>query len=271
MQIKVLGPLEAEAAGVSIVPSAAKVRQVLAMLALNAGQVVTARTLTEELWDEAPRSAATTLQTYILQLRRNLETALAADPTRRAKQVLVTRHVGYLLDIEPSSVDATEFESQTHAGRLAYELGDYTAASRILTGALAMWRGDALVDIAPGAMLQIELLRLEECRLGALECRIDSDLSLGKHHNLLSELTALAAHHPLNENIHSRYVLALYRAGRQGQALDCYNRIRRQLIEELGVEPAGQLQRLYLDILRSDPGLEFGPEAGVRSLVHAVS
>ncbi|HYO20064.1 MAG TPA: AfsR/SARP family transcriptional regulator [Dermatophilaceae bacterium] len=265
MQIKVLGPLNARVAGVSIVPTAAKVRQVLAMLALNAGQVVTARALTEELWEDAPRSAATTLQTYILQLRRNLGGALDGVSERRAKDVLVTRHVGYVLDVDPSCVDATAFEVLTSAGRSAFDLGHYESASRILTTALDLWRGDALVDITPGPLLAIEVLRLEEDRLGALECRIDAELILGRHHGLLTELTALTARHPMNENLHSRYLLALYRSGRQGQAFDAYARIRRNLIEELGVEPSGRLRRLHLDMLNTDPALD-SPHGSVASL-----
>jgi DNA-binding SARP family transcriptional activator len=255
-QVKVLGPLEARLAGVNIAPTAAKVRQVLAMLALNAGQVVTARALTEELWQEAPRCAATTLQTYIMQLRRNLGYALEGVSERGAKEVLVTRHFGYVLDIDPSSVDATRFALQATAGRHAFDLGDYEAASHILTRALAMWRGNALVDITTGSLLAIQVLALEEGRLGALECRIDAELLLGRHHGLLTELTALTAQNPMNENLHSRYLLALYRAGRQGQAFDAYARIRRTLIQELGVEPSGRLQRLYLDMLNMDPALD---------------
>ena len=257
MEIKVLGPLEARESDVSIVPTAGKPRQVLAMLTLSAGQVVPASALMEELWGpELPRSAPTTLQTYILQLRRHLDRALPAGRPGRAKDVLRTRYSGYVLDIAPSEVDFHRYEDYAAAGRQALDAQDDEAASRLLGTALALWRGPVLVDVQAGARLRIEVMRLEESRLGVLERRIDADLRLGRHHALLSELAVLSAQHPWHENLHAQYMLALYRSGRQWRALDIYRRLRDTLIEEFGLEPSGRLQQLQRAILTSDPVLE---------------
>ncbi|MFN8075611.1 MAG: AfsR/SARP family transcriptional regulator [Kineosporiaceae bacterium] len=265
MEICVLGALEARERDTDIVPTAGKVRQVLSLLALHPGQVVTVSALMEELWGEdPPRSAPTTLQTYVLQLRRKLDAALRATPVagpapidvRRAKDVLVTKHVGYQLSVAPDVVDVCGFDRLAAAGRVASDSGDAEAASRLLGQALSIWRGPALIDVQHGPRLQIEVLRLQEARLSALECRIDADLSLGRHQVLLGELAVLCAQHPLHENLHARYMLALYRAGRQWQALDVFGRVRSTLVEELGVEPSSRLQTLQRDILNSEPHLE---------------
>ncbi|HSV66556.1 MAG TPA: AfsR/SARP family transcriptional regulator [Mycobacteriales bacterium] len=256
MDIKVLGPLEAQECGVSIVPTAGKPRQLLAVLALCAGQVVTVAGLMEELWStDLPRSAPTTLQTYILQLRRRLEIALANDE-RTAKDVLITRHTGYLLDARPGEVDVQEYDQLAAAGHRALDAHDFEAASRLLGNALSLWRGPALVDVQAGPRLEIEVMRLEESRLGVLESRIDADLRLGRHHMLLSELAVLCAQHPLHENLHAQHMVALYRSGRQWRALDVYNRLRGTLVDELGVEPSPRLQHLQRAILTSDPVLD---------------
>jgi len=257
MQIKVLGLVEATVNGRSIVPSAAKPRQILALLALNAGQVVQVPTLVEELWgDRPPRSARTTLQTYILQLRRLIGDALAASDDAEAKEVLVTRYGGYLLDVPEEAVDVYEFERLLRAGHHAYEAEDYAAASRLLRSALEIWRGPAVVDVRPGMPLGIEAVRLEEARLSALETRIDADLQMGKHKAMLSELAVLTVQHPMNEHLCAQYMISLFRAGRQWQALDSFKALRNTLVEELGVEPSTRLQQLQHAILTSDPRLD---------------
>lgn len=183
MEIKVLGPLTAHEHGVSLVPSAAKPRQILALLALQGDHVVTVPTLMEEIWGQnVPRSAATTLQTYILQLRRKIAVALDGDPVRNAKEVLVTQHGGYLLQVQPGQVDVQEFEQLALSGRGAYDAHDYAAASALLGKALAVWQGPALVDVPVGGVLELEVLRLEEDRMACLERRIDADLKLGRRH-----------------------------------------------------------------------------------------
>jgi DNA-binding SARP family transcriptional activator len=262
MQIKVLGLVEATVNGRSFVPSAAKPRQILALLALNAGQVVQVPTLVEELWgDRPPRSARTTLQTYILQLRRLIGDALAASDDTEAKEVLVTRYGGYLLDVPETAVDVHEFERLLRSGHHAYDAGDYAVASRLLRSALEIWRGPAVVDVRPGMPLGIEAVRLEEARLSALETRIDADVQMGRHKALLSELAVLTAQHPMNEHLCAQYMISLFRAGRQWQALDAFRALRRTLVDELGVEPSARLQHLQQAIVSSDPRLDW---AGTR-------
>ena len=263
MEIKVLGPLEAHENGRSVVPTAAKPRQILALLALEAGQVVPVPTLIEELWRlEPPRSALTTLQTYILHLRRQIDAALG--PAGGAKDLLATRHNGYQLNVE-GGVDVHKYERLTAAGTRAAERGDHEAASRLLRSALEVWRGPALVDVQAGLRLGIEVIRLEESKLSVLELCIDADLRLGRHYPLLSELAKLNASYPMHENLCAQFMIALYRSGRQWRALDVFRNLRDTLVDELGVEPSARLQLLQRAILRSDPSLMTGsPTAASR-------
>lgn len=257
MDIKILGPLEAHVNGKSIAPTAAKPRQILALLALHIGQVVTVPALIEELWGmNPPRSALTTLQTYIMQLRRRIEAALAVSGASGAKEVLVTRYGGYMLDVAPDDVDAYRFERLVAGGAKALEEGKNDTASQLLRSALEMWRGQALVDVQIGLRLGVEVTRLEESRLAVLESRIDADLRLGRHNTLLSELSVLAARYPIHENLCAFYMLALYRSGRQWRALEVFKQLRQTLVDELGVEPSARLQHLQRAILNSDPALD---------------
>ncbi len=259
MEVKVLGPLEAEENGVSVVPTAGKLRQILALLALEAGQVVTVPTLIEELWRmEPPRSALTTLQTYILQLRRMIDAALGGNGSGVAKETLVTRSGGYLLNVT-DGVDVQRYERLATAGTRAMESADYEAASRLLRSALAVWRGEALADVPVGLRLGIEAIRLEESRLGVLELCIDADLRLGRHYTLLSELAKLNASFPMHENLCAQFMVALYRSGQQWRAIEAFKRLRDTLVDELGLEPSARLQHLQRAILRSDPALNEAP------------
>ncbi|MDJ1133951.1 AfsR/SARP family transcriptional regulator [Streptomyces iconiensis] len=261
MHIRVLGTLHAETAGVSVVPSAAKPRQILALLALNSRHIVPVPDLMEEVWGaNPPRSAPTTLQTYILQLRRRLRTALgesAGDDPRRLsdKDILATRHAGYQLEAAESDVDALDFERLTRAGHSAFETGDMAKASRLLTDALALWRGPALADLPHGKHLAIEVTRLEESRLGAMERRIAADLRLGRHREVLGELCALRGRYPLYENLHALLMIAFYQDGRSSDALIAFKRLRGILVEELGLEPSPRLDRLHQSILRGEDAL----------------
>ncbi|MFF1444957.1 AfsR/SARP family transcriptional regulator [Streptomyces sp. NBC_00080] len=269
MDIKVLGALDAEINGKDIVPTAGKPRQILALLALRPGQVVPVPTLMEELWDtDLPDSSLTTLQTYILQLRRMLGRALlstgtnspgtteADTPTPTAKDILATRYGGYLLQIPPDTVDAHRYEQLAAQGHRAFENGQDSDAARLLDQALGLWQEQALVDVPHGPVLRIETMRLHQSRLVTQERRIDAELRLGHHSELTAELTHLTARHPQHEGLHSQAMLALYRSGRQAAALDTYRRLRQRLIDELGVEPSPQLQRMHQAILTVDPRLD---------------
>lgn len=265
MDIEVLGPLAARESGSSIVPTAAKPRKVLAMLAVHADQVVPMASLFEELWGEdIPRSANTTVQTYVLHLRNLIGAALEQSPTEGpvdAKRVLVTYPGGYLMDTMGGRVDVRDFDRLAALGHRARELGDFEAASRQFSEALAIWRGRALVDVQTGPLLEVESHRLEEARLNVLDRRIDADLRLGRHHEMLGELAGLVGRYRTHEGLHAHLMLALYRAGRRGEAIDVYRRMRTGLVNELGLEPSPSLRRLQHAILMSDRRLtEFGNE-----------
>ncbi|HET9142298.1 AfsR/SARP family transcriptional regulator [Actinophytocola sp.] len=254
VEIKVLGPLQGSVDGTSIVPSARKQRQVLAMLAINTGQVVTASALIEEIWGgRPPRLPLASLQTYILHLRRKVKNALAEGADRSSKDILLTGPGGYTLDVPAGHIDTGQYEQLVASGRRAVSLGDYHSAARILGDALKLWRGRALVDVVVGPLLQIERTRLEESRLSTLDLRIDADLRLGRHRLLLDELAALCAKHPWFENFHAQYMLALHRSGLPWRALEVYRRLHTSVGRHLGVDPSRQLRQLHQAILSADP------------------
>ncbi|MFJ4717501.1 BTAD domain-containing putative transcriptional regulator [Streptomyces sp. NPDC088785] len=264
MNIEVLGALSVRENGMSIVPTAPKPRQVLGLLALHADQVVPVAALVDELWAEnPPRSARTTLQTYILQLRELIGLALAADGQERctAKDILATVPAGYRLDTRGGTVDYREFERRAGAGYRAMDAEDHTGAARRLADALSLWKGAALTDIRAGNQIDMEVRRLEESRLCALSQRIDADLSLGRHRELLPELTVLASRHQMHESLHGQFMLALHRSGRRGEALSVYQRLRTTLVAELGLEPSAPLSRLQRSILMARPDTLPAPAA----------
>jgi DNA-binding SARP family transcriptional activator len=258
MDIAVLGALDVRENGVSVTPTAPKPRQVLALLALHADQVVPVATLIEELWGEQPpRSARTTLQTYVLQLRELISAAVERDPegapARTAKDVLVTSPGGYLLNTSGGASDVREFERLAGTGYRAMDAGDFAGAARQLRDALSLWTGSALADVQTGAQLEMETRRLEETRLCALDQRIEADLRLGRHRELLGELTVLVSRHRTHENLHGQFMLALHRSGRRSEALDVYARLRTALVRELGLEPSAGLRRMQRSILMAGP------------------
>jgi DNA-binding SARP family transcriptional activator len=261
LDVGLLGPLSTHLNGKSVAPTAAKERQVLALLALNTGRVVTISTLVEELWgDHPPRSYSTTVQTYVLQLRNAMEAA-ADDPS--ARQALATRHCGYLLEEGACRTDVAEFAVRARDGRAAAERGDQRAAAEQFDTALTLWRGPALVDVSMGPVLELEVASLEETRLGALERRIEADLALGRHADILGELTLIAGRYPMNENFCAFLMIALYGSGHVGRSLEAFQRLRSVLQDELGIEPCPRLQRLQRAILAGDPALEW-PSSGTQ-------
>ncbi|KUL62337.1 MULTISPECIES: AfsR/SARP family transcriptional regulator [unclassified Streptomyces] len=256
MDIQVLGGFSVRLNGMPVVPTAPKPRQVLALLALNADRAVPLRTLTEELWGaQPPRSSRATLQTYILQLRELIGEALAREagprPGRTGKDVLVTSPGGYRLETGGGVRDFGEFERLSNEGYRAMDNEDHTGAARALREALALWQGPALADVNAGIHLDMEARRLEEARLCALDQRIEADLGLGRHRELLSELTVLVERHSMHESLHSQFMLALYRSGRGGEALHVYQRLRGTLVRNLGLEPSAPVRRLQRSILKA--------------------
>jgi len=210
----------------------------------------------EEIWGECiPRSAATTLQTYILQLRRRIAAATPSDGDS-PKGILATSYGGYRLVHGPESSDHDEFQSCARRGGIALEHGDARAASSLFQRALALWRGPALADVPVGPVLQVEIIGMEEARMQIIEQRMDADLLLGRHSSLVAELRTLTARHPLNENLCSQFMTALYRCGSPWRALEAFGAIRAHLRADLGVEPTSRLQRMQQAVLSGDPALE---------------
>jgi DNA-binding SARP family transcriptional activator len=256
IHVNMLGPLSAYLCDQPVTPTAAKQRQILALLALNSGRMVMVSTLVEELWgDDPPRSADTTLQTYILHLRNRLSKA-AATTGSDVRQLLATRHGGYLLNGSSCKTDVAAFESLVREGRAAAEAEDHRGASLALTRALEMWSGPALADVPVGRILELEAGALEETRLSALERRIEADLALHRHADLLGELGLLTARNPMNETFSEFLIIALYRSGHAGRALQEYQRLRTVLGDELGIDPCARLQSLHQAVLCRDPALE---------------
>lgn len=257
MEFGVLGPLSLEYDGRSFLPSAPKPKQLLALLLLNANRVVSAATCIEELWDSSPPTSATsTLQTYVLHIRKALSRIPDVGSLAAARAILTTHDYGYELDICPDAVDAFRFGLLTREGRRAQERGNDQRAAELFSQALEIWRGEALVDIQLGPTLQTHALGLQEAWLGAWERRVESLLRLGRHHGLLGELTSMAARHPLNESIHAQLMVALYRSGRPAAALAAFQGVRTALRRELGLDPSVRLQKLYRAVLRADPLLD---------------
>jgi SARP family transcriptional regulator, regulator of embCAB operon len=248
MRARILGPLEVESDGHNHTPKPAKLRTVLALLLINPNANVSIDAFIEELWGQSvPRSATGTLQTYIYQLRKIL-CDLAGDSTE-----LLTRPSGYQLRVAPEQLDAVQFDSLVKEGRAALDRHDPALASVILHRALRLWRGRTLSGVECGTRLNAHIVRLEETRLSVLELRIAADLQIGRHRDLIGELKGLVAIHPLHEWFHARLILALHFCGRRGEALGVYQKLRRDLREELGLDPTAELQQIHRAVLIGSP------------------
>lgn len=251
MEIQVLGTFEARGNGASVTPTACKPRQMLALLGLRAGDVVTTSALLEEIWGTTPPPSATmTLQTYVCQLRKRIEAAGHPD----AKEVLVTTYGGYLLNAETVTVDAAAFDRLASAGRRALDAGQPEHASDLLRSALDVWRGPALAGVNVGPQLAVDVARLEESRLCVLETLLDADLRLGRHRALLGQLASLTEQYPMHETFCAQRMIALHRSGQRGLALEAYRALHDNLIEKLGLGPSERLRRLRRTILRVPGG-----------------
>ena len=243
MEFRILGPLEVVGDGRPLSIGGGSQRALLALLLLHANEVVSSDRLMDELWTgKPPGSGVAALQVRISQLRK----ALGRDAVR-----VETKPPGYVLRVAQDELDLSRFS------RLLEEAdgADPAVASGKLGEALALWRGAPLADLAYESFAQAAIGRIEELRLAALERRIDADLALGRHAELVGEVEELAARHPLRERLHGQLMLALYRSGRQAQALEAYQLTRRALVDGLGIEPSPALQELEQAILRQDPEL----------------
>src|SRR5215218_8257762 len=253
LDFRILGPLELSRLGRQLPLAGGRQRALLAVLLVHANEVLDADRLIEALWGaQPPKTARSALQGYVAQLRRLL-------PEGR----LLTRAGGYVLAVEPGELDADRFESLVAEARTR----EPAEAATTLRAALSLWRGPPLLDVRYETFAQREVLRLEELRLAATEQRIEADLLLGRHHELVGELEGLTAEYPLRERLAAQLMLALYRCGRQADALDFYRRTRRTFVEELGIEPGSALKELERRILAQarDLDVELPATAGERA------
>jgi DNA-binding SARP family transcriptional activator/DNA-binding beta-propeller fold protein YncE len=245
MEYRLLGPLEVlDGSGHKLPLAGARQQSVLAALLLRAGQTVAVERLVDQLWEEPPATAARTVQVYVSRLRKELR-----------EGAIESRPGGYALLLNGDRLDLRAFEQAAEEGRAALASGDCERAAQLLREALALWRGPALAGL-PSEALRREAERLEELRLQVLENRLEADLRRGRHREVVPELQALVAERPFRERLRAQLMLALYRSGRQGDALGLYRETRRVLVEELGMEPGQELRRLEQAILMDDPALQ---------------
>jgi DNA-binding SARP family transcriptional activator len=250
---RILGPVEVSDESGPLLLGGQKQRAVLALLLLDANRVVAVDRLLDALWGEKPpRTALTSLQNFVSQLRKTL-----------GPEILETKAPGYRLRVRPDELDLDRFKARIEAARAA----EPEERSKELREALAMWRGPPLADFAFESFAQPHIAQLEELMLATLEERVDADLEAGRHGELVGELEGLVEQHPVRERLRGQYMLALYRAGRQAEALQAYQEGRRLLVEQLGIEPTRELQQLHGAILRQEAGLQ-APGAAAPSADH---
>ncbi|HEY2703200.1 MAG TPA: AfsR/SARP family transcriptional regulator [Candidatus Dormibacteraeota bacterium] len=242
MEYRILGPVAVVGPDGPLALGGPKQRALLGILVLAAGSAVSVDRLVAALWDQPPETAVNILQGHVRDLRRLL-----------GRDALVTQAPGYLLQADPMQIDAHQFEQGACEARRLLTSDPATAALR-LRDALALWRGPVLADVVYPSV-PAEITRLDELRIATLEDRVDADLALGAHADLAGELGALLADHPGRERLSGQLMLALYRAGRQEEALTAYRELHRRLREELGISPSPELQRLERSILRQEPSL----------------
>jgi DNA-binding SARP family transcriptional activator len=253
VEMNVLGPLSVQIGSRSCTPTAPKMRNVLAALIVHADQVVPVSSLMKELWgDNPPVSGLTTLQTYILNLRKLFATATQRTSSEISSDFLVTKAGGYLLRAGSATIDVHRYNALVAQGRQALSGGDDERAVLLLSEALGQWRGPALVDVPVGRLLESKRRQFEESRLVVLEYLVDAELRLGMYREVLSDLAALTVENPLHEGLHAQYMRALHLSGRRAQALEVFHRVRGNLVTELGLEPGPPVQRLHQAILNSD-------------------
>jgi DNA-binding SARP family transcriptional activator len=251
-----LGPLEVRLGERSLTISSGRQRSILCALLLHVNEIVSTDRLVDALWGEQPPATAVhAVQVHVSELRRTLRAAGGSEP-------IVTRAPGYMLELAPEQLDLARFEELVEVGLRKLAAGDHERAGGVLHEALALWRGPALADFVQEPFAEASIGRLEELRLTALERRIEADLALGRHAALVGELESLVTANPLRERLGGQLMLALYRDGRQAEALEVYREVRRMLVGELGIEPTPALQRLEQAILRHDPALDLEVSAG---------
>ena len=263
MDFRILGPLEVRDGGRTLALGGEKQRALLAILLLHRNQVVSADRLIDELWGESPPAGARrTLRAYVSKLRKAMSangksSAVASDPELEPGDgVVLTKAHGYVLQVAPGELDLERFADGAERGRDALATGRPEEAAKFLHEALSLWRGPPLAEFTYQPFAQNAIAQIEELHLAAVEERVEADLALGHARTVVGELRDLVARHPLRERLHGELMLALYRCGRQAEALEVFQGFRRTLSEELGLEPGPGLQQLELAILTRDPALD---------------
>jgi DNA-binding NarL/FixJ family response regulator/DNA-binding winged helix-turn-helix (wHTH) protein len=249
VEYRILGPLEVVEGGEPVALGRPKERLVLAVLLLSANEFVSRERLIDELWGESPPpTARKAVNVFVSQLRKAL--------TRDGLDPIATADGGYRIELEAEHLDVARMRRLLATARERAAAGELEASADFLREALALWRGATLAGLLFESRGRDEVAQLDELRLTALMDRIDCDLALGRHEDVLGELHVLVGEHPLLERLRAQLILALYRAGRQAEALEAYQQAREVLVEELGIEPSPALQRLQKGILKQDPVLE---------------
>lgn len=245
LRFQILGPVVARSRDQDVTPRAQKVRTLLATLLVHRNSVVSVDSLIGELWGEAPpRTALQALRVYVSQLRQSLDVGAPA--------LLTTQPPGYRLEIGAGMLDLADWDRFCEGARHAQFEGNLELAGQLYRQALALWRGHALLDVRSGELLSGVALGLEDARIATIGRRIDIDLRLGRHLDVVAELRALTAQHKFDEGLHARLMIALHRSGRTIDALNVYGQARKALVEELGVEPSRQLQTVHRAVLSAD-------------------
>lgn len=238
-----LGPLEVSNERETCTPATPMVRKVLALLLSRANQIVPTEVLIDELWGQTPpKSATTTTQTYVYQLRRQLNQHAEED-------WLITEPPGYQLRVSPDQIDTRRFEDLSRRGRQLLDEGEPAEARPLLREALGMWRGKPLANTKVGTVLESYVVHLEEQRMRTVELCIEAEAQLGSYREVIADLRTLVAQNPLNEWLHGQLIRALSHVGRRSEALQVYQRLQAVLSEELGLDPAPELQRLHRELL----------------------
>lgn len=257
MYTRVLGPLSIHHGAVEITPTARKLCTVLALLVLNQERVVPVSALTDELWQEIPpRTARAAVRIYVLQLRKQLAEHTGSTVAEVSQTVLRTVRNGYRFAIDPGQCDLAVYHRLRRAGGEAMAAGDCRSAATYFRQALELWRGPVVADVEPGPGIRAEAAGLEQSRLTMLDYRIELELRLGRHRELLDELAVLTSRNRCHESVHAQYVIALYRSGYRMRALEAFHRLRHALRSEFGLEPSPQLQELHQAVLTEDPALD---------------
>ncbi|MFG3157813.1 BTAD domain-containing putative transcriptional regulator [Streptomyces sp. NPDC048219] len=247
---RLLGPLTVGTGKRESAPTSNREKQMLALLLLNLPHVTSTGLIIDELWTEnPPKTAMTTLQTYILHLRKFLAETMGVSARTVAKEYLVHRSGGYVFVASQVDLDVEEFRALERRAHMEVDLDDYQGAVRTAESALSLWHGQALMDVQAGQYIQAEIHGLEQARLSLIEEKIEAEMVLGRDRKVLGELSTLVTRYPLHEGLNSSYIRALANSGYRTRALEVYQDLRAVMVDQIGLEPSAELRELHEAIL----------------------